>query len=516
MTDRFRLRCVRAVGVGAVFALLAGCSAAVPTAAPPQAGRHAAELPSAGVGAVCDRTSPGPTAPPADAVTVDPGVDSDLATKTKARPAGTTFWLAPGVHTLGTDQYGQVQPKDGDVYLGAPGAVLDGRELNRFAFVGQAKNVTIASLTVRGFVPPQDQGVVNHDSGDGWTIRDSTLERNKGAALMAGADQKLIGNCLRANGQYGMNAYQPGNKISGLVVEGNEITDNNTEDWEIKSPGCGCSGGMKLWSVNGADIRGNWIHGNRGVAFWADTNNNDVLLEGNIIENNGGEAVFYETSYNLIMRNNVLRRNTIVSGKAFAVKKDTFPDATVYLSESGGEPRLPARTDKIEIYGNLFEDNWSGITAWENADRFCNSPANTSGGICTPFVPEVAQCAQPAIARQPLYNDCRWRTQRVDIHDNTFNAASPAVACLPGFTSRMAILSNYGTFPDWSPYKGEVIQKSIVDEQQVRWRDNRYSGQWSFVVANVGQTVSQSQWQGAPLGQDVGSTFTAPSDTPAC
>ena len=44
------------------------------------------------------------------------------------------------------------------------------------------------------------------------------------------------------------------------------------------------------------------------------------------------------------------------------------------------------RTDQIEIHDNTFEHNWSGITLWENADRFCNSPANTSTGDCTKLV----------------------------------------------------------------------------------------------------------------------------------
>ena len=32
---------------------------------------------------------------------------------------------------------------------------------------------------------PQDQGVVNHDSGDGWVIENNTIQNNRGAALMA-------------------------------------------------------------------------------------------------------------------------------------------------------------------------------------------------------------------------------------------------------------------------------------------------------------------------------------------
>jgi Right handed beta helix region len=494
-----------------VLLLLSSCTT---PSSPPTPAPSTAALPSGQVGAVCGRTAPGPAEAPPGAVPIDPAVDADLTAKTKASPAGTTFWLAPGVHTLGNDLYGQVQPKDGNIYIGAPGAIVDGRAKNAFAFIGTATNVTIAHLTVRGFVPPQDQGVVNHDSGDGWVIEDNTIENNKGAGVMAGARQQLLRNCLRANGQYGLNAYQPGNGIVGLLVEGNEITGNNTEDWENRNPGCGCSGGVKFWSVNGADVRGNWVHDNRGVALWADTNDNDFLIEGNVVENNDGQAVFYETSYNLILRNNVLRNNGMVSGRAFASKKDNFPDAAVYLSESGGDARLKARTAKIEIYGNTFDGNWSGVTAWENADRFCNSPANTSTGVCTPFVPDTARCTQPGIATPPLYDDCRWKTQNVDIHNNTFTAS--ATACAPGFASRMSILSNYGTYPEWSPYKGEVIQKAITSNQNVRWHDNLYAGEWTFVTGDVGNAAAVDVWKASPSSQDSGSTFAAARAAASC
>ena len=82
---------------------------------------------------------------------------------------------------------------------GAPGAVLDGQGVNRAAFTQLAKDVVIDGLTIQNFVAPQDQGVVNHDSGDGWVIQDNTIEKNGGAGMMAGSRQRIIGNCLRDN-----------------------------------------------------------------------------------------------------------------------------------------------------------------------------------------------------------------------------------------------------------------------------------------------------------------------------
>ncbi|MFJ9037793.1 right-handed parallel beta-helix repeat-containing protein [Streptomyces sp. NPDC102406] len=507
MGIKWRHRALPVAPVALALLAVAGCESA-PGGAP---GPAAASSASASVvtserARVCARPAPGPTKAPAGAVTVDPGVVGDLAAKTKSHPPGTTFWLRPGTHRLDPDRYAQVIPKKGDRYVGAPGAVLDGRKKNQYAFGGGAHDVTIRHLTVQRFVAPHDEGVVNHDSADGWVIEHATIQHNSAAGLMAGARQQVRASCLRDNGQYGMNAYKGGGALRGLVVEGNEIVGNNTGDWERRREGCGCTGGIKFWAVDGADVRGNWVHDNRGTGLWADTNNNDFRIEKNVIEDNDGAALIYETSYNAVIRKNTIRRNNWVEGRKAADSGDDFPFATVYLSESGGEPRVQARTSKIEVYGNVLEDNWSGITLWENADRFCNSPANTSSGDCTLLVPKTDRCAEPAIAEAPLYADCRWKTQRVDIHDNRFLLDKAVLRCTEK-CDRMALLANYGTYPDWSPYQGEKVAEAVTHEQHNRWHDNTYVGPWKFVAKDPSTVLDAGQWQGAPYQQDAGSTF---------
>ncbi|MCQ8193208.1 right-handed parallel beta-helix repeat-containing protein [Streptomyces rugosispiralis] len=478
-----------------------GAPAAKPTAAPSTSEARP-------VARVCAKPTAGPAKAPEGAVTVDPAVVGDLAAKTKSNPPNTTFWLRPGKHRLDPDRYAQVIPKKGNRYLGAPGAVLDGRKKNQYAFGGTARDVTIRHLTVQRFVAPPDEGVVNHDSADGWLIEHATIQDNSGAGLMAGARQRVRASCLRDNGQYGMNAYKAKGRISGLVVEGNEIAGNNTGDWERRREGCGCTGGIKFWAVDGADVRGNWVHDNRGTGLWADTDNNDFRIEDNVLDANDGAALIYETSYNAVIRNNTIRRNNWVEGRREADRGDTFPFATVYLSESGGEPRIKARTNKIEIYRNVLENNWSGITLWENADRFCNSPANTSSGACTLLVRDPDRCAKPAIAKQPLYADCRWKTQRVDIHDNRFVLDKSVVKCTVK-CDRMAVLANYGTYPDWSPYQGEGVAEAITHKQHNRWHHNVYLGPWQFVAHDPSRVLDFGQWQIAPYQQDAGSTLRA-------
>ncbi|MGW5860589.1 right-handed parallel beta-helix repeat-containing protein [Streptomyces sp. NPDC055239] len=493
-----------ALPVVALALLATGCDSASsdraePTVAPSKSAARS-------VARVCANPATGPSKAPAGAVKVDPAKVGDLAAKTKSSPPHTTFWLRPGKHRLDPDRYAQVIPKKGNRYIGAPGAVLDGRKKNAYAFSGSAPDVTISHLTVQRFVSPPDEGVVNHESADGWVIEHATIQKNSGAGLMAGAHQRVRANCLRDNGQYGMNAYKAGNSIRGLVVEDNEIVGNNTGDWERRKPGCGCTGGVKFWAVDGAEIRGNWVHGNHGTGLWADTNNNDFRIEKNVIEANDGAALIYEISYNAVIRDNTIRRNNWVEGRRAADRDDDFPYATVYVSEAGGEPRVRARTDKIEIYRNVLENNWNGITLWENADRFCNSPANTSSGDCTLLVKDKDRCAKPSIAKAPLKADCRWKTQRVDIHDNRFVLDKSVVKCTER-CDRMAVLGNYGTYPDWSPYKGEGVAEAITLKQHNRWHDNVYLGAWQFVAHDPSRVLDSGQWQRAPYEQDADSTF---------
>ncbi|MCK2214545.1 right-handed parallel beta-helix repeat-containing protein [Actinomadura sp. ATCC 31491] len=464
--------------------------------------------------AVCGSSSlDGPTAPPAGAVVVPEGDNSGV----DLRKENTTYYFKTGTHKLGDGEYAQIIPGKGATFIGAPGAVLDGRGLNRYAFGGDATGVTIRYLTIKGFIPRHDEGAVNHDSGDRWIVEHNTIRDNAGAGLMAGAENQIRGNCLKDNGQYGLNAYKAGNTITGLVVADNEFTGNNTQDWEHQIPGCGCTGGMKFWAVNGADVTGNWVHANHGPGVWADTNDNDFLIEDNLIEDNDSLGIFYEISYNAIIRNNTLRGNAWASGAERAAKGDPFPEAAIYLSEADGEPRVPARTSKIEITGNLLENNWGGITAWANADRFCNSPASTTGD-CTLIVgpTNTARCAAPAIASEPLYTDCRWWTKNVDVHHNTF-AFDPADVhggCPTQYCGHMALLSNWGTYPDWSPYKGAVIQQAIVHESNNSWHDNTYTGPWQFRVTDMGKRITPGEWAGPQYGQDARSTFDGAAPEP--
>jgi len=495
----------RALVTGATVAVLAVVAVVVATR-PGSAPRVVALAPTTPPAQVCGDASvlSGPATAPAGAVVVNPG--QNLYDATQANPAGTTFWLAPGTHTLGTSPYNQVLPKDNNTYVGAPGAILDGKGINYYAFTQKASGVTVRYLTVKNFMAPGDEGVINHDFGAGWVIEHNTVTNNGGAGVILGDHNRLSYNCLASNSQYGFQGFG-----ARLAIDHNEVANNNTYDWEANSPGCGCSGGAKFWSSGPATVTNNYVHDNANVGLFADTNNVGFLIEGNYISDNTSHAIVYETSYNARIVNNTFRRNAIPRGQSFQARGDSFPIGAIYISESGGDARVNAGTySTLEISGNSFEDNWAGVVLWENADRFCGSPANTSTGFCTKVNPaaNMTTCVPGTIAAEPYRSDCRWKTQNVTVTDNDFRMDKAAIGCTSDYCGNQGIFSNSGTVPAWSPYMAGVVQEAITYRQNNHFSDNRYVGSWHFAAKEaVGNPLSFTQWQATPSSQDAGSTM---------
>jgi hypothetical protein len=467
----------------------------------------------------------GPETAPAGAIVVPAGDNSALTVPWNSLSfarAGTTFWFAPGVHTLGAGEYSQIAPGDNTTFIGAPGAIIDGQHINKYAFTNTHTGVTIKNLTVQNFgadFDNRDEGVVNHDRGANWTIQNNTFTHNEGAAVMLGSNNLLSYNCLKDNGQYGFSTVPPQgtHSMSNVTLDHNEITGNNTDDWEARMPGCGCTGGGKFWETRDATITNNYVHNNKSVGIWADTNDVGFQLENNYISDNDGQGFFYEISYNAVVRNNNFLRNGLVRGPL----NGGFPTGAIYLSEAGGDARVTNAHgySTIDISANNFQDNWSGVVEWENADRFCGSPSNTSSGTCTLVNPDVTleTCAEGTINTEPNRSDCRWKTQNVTVHDNRFAMDKDAIAgcaSAPQSCGLQGLFSNYGTYPSWSPYMGQTIENAVTNEQNNTFANNEYDGDWRIMVHDQGRVVTPDVWQGNLYRQDQGSVFTGLTTTP--
>lgn len=399
----------------------------------------------------------GPSSAPPGAVVV--GLSDNVSTLTAANPAGTTFWFVQGTHTFTYS----VVPKDGNTYTGAPGAVVDGGGTQNIAFWedfygAKAVNVTLSYLTIQNFTSSgTNQGSIY--AGRGWRVTHCTLRNHGYVALFAGPDNVIDYNWFDSNGQLAVGTYRFDNNNYNVIIDHNEITRNNTRDL-----GGGVAGGVKWWTMQHGQFTNNWVHHNTGPGVWSDGNNIELLFEGNYINDNTSEGVFYEISFNFMIRYNTFIRNALIKG---AQLDGNFPIAAVYISESGGVADPGYAYSLSEIHDNYFEDNWDGVALWESGNRY----AGTDG-------PGYA----PVYGPDPIH----WHTQNVWVHDNQFHLDKAVIGQVGNPNC-----GRNGLFSDWVPVPGghasapnttsNQYQVAVTFNQNNIFSNNTYRGDWAFV-----------------------------------
>ena len=472
----------------------------------------------------------GPSAAPSGAVSVPAGDNSALFANTL--PASTTYWFAPGTHTLGSGQYAQIDPGNNDVFIGGPGAVLDGADDNDYAFAGPGTEVTIEYLTIENFIAPQNEGAVNAGTASGYVVENSTVEDNPyGAGVIVDSNGVLNDDCLTKNGQYGFQTYSGSDSVpvTNLSITNNEISSNDTQNYDTDGTGtCGCTGGAKFWNDLGATVTGNYVHDNESVGLWMDTNNTGFNISDNYFSHNWDVAIQYEISYDVSITDNTFVDNAWVAGP------NNPGTGAIEINNAGSDSRVAgAYNTQSVISGNVLSDNWGGIDIYEDPNRYCGTQSdNTSNDYCTlvdPSVYSVASCtasdtASASASENPDYFDnCRWKSQNILVTDNTINFTpsdigsdcTPAKGC--GF---VGLYSDYGTY---APYDGYVVPLNLVNNQNVVFSDNTYNGPVVFDSMYQGNPVSWTQWSSgftdpdsgdAIKAQDSGSTFNGSATTP--
>ncbi|HUP69523.1 MAG TPA: right-handed parallel beta-helix repeat-containing protein [Acidimicrobiales bacterium] len=202
-------------------------------------------------------------------------------------PGGVGVRLAghTGVTITSTTTGGQIDDFDA-------GVVIDGGDAD-------TSDNTVSNLTVRDNFP---DGLIGGDFGDGITITGKFAD-----------DISLLDNTVINNGPFsGISTFgaTSADKITGLVVSGNTITDNNSQSTQTS--------GIRLenWTWD-ATLSGNTITGSSldGISLFADTRNVDML--NNTVSSNGftdttathrrgdGIHLFARTKFDLIQSNTV-------------------------------------------------------------------------------------------------------------------------------------------------------------------------------------------------------------------
>jgi parallel beta-helix repeat protein len=270
---------------------------------------------------------------PAGAVEVRPGADIQRAVN--AHPGRTTFCLQAGVHAITA----AITPKSGNTFVGAYGAILDGTgwkttDPNQGAFLAHNQDiddVTIRNLVIRNmpqrgihaFKDFSDRRTIEYNeiasSQTGLAFPNHSVVRNNYIHHNVGTPSSSVP--LERGGGYS------GYRVTDTIFDTNEIAHNGPEQ-------------KMMESVN-VTFRNNFVHHNVGDGIWYDGGNPGALIEGNRVEDNARNGIFYEASNDGIIRNNTIRR----SG-----------DTGVFISTSRN----------AEIYGNTLEENYRGITYFVN------------------------------------------------------------------------------------------------------------------------------------------------------
>ncbi|MGH3400407.1 MAG: right-handed parallel beta-helix repeat-containing protein [Streptosporangiaceae bacterium] len=511
----------------------------------------------------------------------------------------TVYYLLPGVHK------GGFQADTNDAFVGGfyrgRGTVLTGdyssggQAIDSNTTNGNQPGVTIEYLTIEEFTPDTNAAAINQEANTRWLIQFNTIELNvPGAGVIAGAGSTIRRNCLSRNGQYGLqstdvNGFGRDALTTGpynVTIEGNEISRNDTCDYsgllsnkaigwsnrdpvppQFHNPHCGKvtpdgdEGGFKLWMTDGVTVKNNYIHNNWGPGAWADTDNANTTFSHNVIENNEGQAIIEEVSYNFSITGNYISGNGWPDGLGNA----GFPTPAIYISESGSDttfgsvPKCPEKSCSDQrayprrsvISGNTLVNNGGSIFLWQNSNRYCSDGYDdgctlVDGGRHGPFTIKACAANLPMAKISTVtftgtktgppardwWDGCLWRTENVAVTHNTIDFKPAAIThCTEnawpdcgagGIFSEYSITVPFKTPGPW------VIPTQLTFFQNDTWSDNTYRGPSTFYAWNQGnQPVGWAQWSGpltrgdkcrsaqerasglcrGPFGEDAGSTY---------
>lgn len=213
------------------------------------------------------------------------------------------------------------------------------------AIVGNSPNVTITGLIVEKYANLAQHGAIdnrynNSDAGgDNWVISGNEVRLNHGVGIKVGKNARVERNNIHHNGQLGVGAVG-----SGSLFEGNEIAYNGDIPYEVDWE----RGATKFAETTNVQLINNYVHHNYGPGLWADLNCKDMLFADNTIVGNSKAGIYYEISYDAVIRDNYLEGN----GLAF--------DPWLW-----GGGIVISSSPNVEIYGNTVVNNGDGIGAVE-------------------------------------------------------------------------------------------------------------------------------------------------------
>jgi parallel beta-helix repeat protein len=219
--------------------------------------------------------------------------------------AGTLFCFLSGTYVL--NHYVTLKDSNQFICVTRRTCVLTGLDQYRGAFTAAYGT---GHQIIRGFVAEHFIAVAGSWPNAALQLRDNGLiddneVRYNRVGINASSNQTISNNFIHHNGQYGI----AGGPLSNLIIENNDLSSNNTLQLD---PNNDASGSKIVGGQPGSYFvtwRNNHVHDNYGQGIWSDGNVHNVLYEGNLVENNWGEGIDHEISWDATIRGNLLRNN---------------------------------------------------------------------------------------------------------------------------------------------------------------------------------------------------------------
>jgi len=289
--------------------------------------------------------------PPLRTVRIEPG--DPITNLISSSGERTEFVFAAGTHVIDNDT--GIQPLNGQSFVGevAPDgtllSVLDGEDRITRAFLNpaEAKNVTIKSLEIKNFDNFKFDGAVDFDktitSASApdyatrlwvdpvwWVLEDLWVHHNAGDGVEVGSGGRLVNVRSTDNQWLGVGGHGRNIEIIGGELARNAIAAEAEYD-------CGFhSGGTKLTRVKELTIRGVHAHNNCGPGIWMDISVSDAVIEDNYLNGNNKAALYYEISFNGLIRNNTVLGSVLIRESWDVIVENNFVRGALRIQDDGG------------------------------------------------------------------------------------------------------------------------------------------------------------------------------------
>lgn len=226
-----------------------------------------------------------------------------------------------------------------------------------------ARGVTVKGLIVEKYATPAQQGAIFGDENPratDWLIEGNEVRFNSGSGIATGDRSIVRNNKVHHNGQLGISPNG-----ADVLIERNEIYENNIYGFDAAWE----AGGVKAGKVERLTLRGNHVHDNYGPGLWCDIDCRDILFESNLVERNADAGIFYEISFDAIIRNNTVRLNG--TGRGGQQGSSWVWGAGIQIAASEG----------VSVYGNTVTvaPGSTGIVIVDQGRERLDQPRTKSG-----------------------------------------------------------------------------------------------------------------------------------------